>query len=69
MNEQMRAEFEAWLKKQKDSEYCSENVKSLLFECWQASRQALVVELPEKWPLFTVDEVKDLLDLAGVSYK
>ena len=52
MNEQMRKEFEAFAKphtyslKMIDGEYAAAST-ALLWQCWQASRQALVVELPD----------------------
>lgn len=77
MSQNMREQFEDWYKENinKDGPFmsCGKLMRSehAMFGlmCWQASRAALVVELPEKWPLFTVDEVKDILDLAGVPYK
>jgi hypothetical protein len=70
----MSEEFEKWFKRQLDSEYCSQNIKSLMLECWQASRQSLVVKLPEGdgdecgWVVSLVD-VEDALDAAGVKYE
>jgi phage-related protein len=42
----MTEQFEAWFKRQPDSEYCGAHIKALLQECWQASRQDIVVKLP-----------------------
>ena len=75
MSDKMREQFEEWakhlplanLERHLDG-YVNQHINSY-WATWQASRAALVVELPEKWPLFTVDEVKDILDLAGVKYK
>ena len=46
MSEQMRKEFDVWFKSLQDSEYCGAHTKALLLECWQSSRQSLVVKLP-----------------------
>ena len=44
------------------------------FQAWQASREALVVELPKKYvidgvPVVTVAELKIRLDKAGIKWK
>lgn len=75
MSDKIREQFEAWASTRRyrfelnaDGSYY-DSCTYHAWQAWQASRTALVVELPEKWPLFTVDEVKDILDLAGVKYK
>jgi len=40
-----------------------------LWKAWQASRAALVVELPKDAPLMMHVEIKELLDKAGITYK
>jgi len=51
MSEQMRAEFEVWFDKEKRPKIINESMLTVIRECmfegWQASRQALVVDLPE----------------------
>ena len=74
MSEQMRKEFEEWYSKLPDdlkSDVCSYSA----YKGWQASRQALVVELPQHeykvsigWYL-PFDKTVEQLDKAGVSYK
>jgi hypothetical protein len=84
MSEQMRAEFEEWVKSRcgdamkREGEYVSSMTREW-FKSWQASRQALVVELPPS----IIDEYSDgstltyvelhmvinELDKAGVAYK
>ena len=76
MSEKMRAEFDAWTMKYgfDDDEH--------MWEAWQASRAALVVELPSRLECpssdydyaqeafnETIDGVKSALGDAGVSYK
>ena len=80
MSEQMRKEFEAFAKphtyslKMIDGEYAAAST-ALLWQCWQASRQALVVELPQHeykvsigWYL-PFDKTVEQLDKAGVAYR
>lgn len=48
------------------------SVTRILFDTWQASRQALVVELPD-WseydtPRQALDAAKDRLDLVGIKW-
>jgi hypothetical protein len=75
MSEQMRKEFEEWYSKLPDdlkSDVCSYSA----YKGWQASRQALVVEL-SKLPEASystagtcyMSDVESALDKAGVSYK
>ena len=74
MSEQMRKEFEEWYSKLPDdlkSDVCSYSA----YKGWQASRQALVVELPQHeykvsigWYL-PFDKTVEQLDKAGVAYK
>ncbi len=87
MNEQMRKEFEAWAKDASkgftlylyvapcDSGLVYTNDLTLrMWQAWQASRAALVVELPD-WFVFGIDaacyrdDVIEALNKAGVSYK
>ena len=74
MSEQMRKEFEEWYSKLPDdlkSDVCSYSA----YKGWQASRQALVVELPSSIELYNspsnevLEAVQDALDKAGVAYK
>lgn len=79
MSEQMRKDFEAFAKphtyslKMIDGEYAAAST-ALLWQCWQASRQALVVELPSviaggfTVEFYTEREIKGALDKAGVPY-
>lgn len=50
--EKTSPEFEAWFKERFWHE-CYEDVKHHLFAAWQASRESLVIELPEKDPAGT----------------
>ncbi|MCO8166859.1 hypothetical protein NJC40_03580 [Pseudomonas sp. 21LCFQ02] len=70
----MRGEFEAWVNKNighgwlrrhdsRGDEYLDNNIQ-ILWECWQASRQAVVVELPD-----TVANTGTLTSNAVLSYK
>lgn len=81
----MKKEFERWFKRQPDSEYCGAHTKALLLECWEASRQSLVVKLPAQPNTGShpddysngcysgkesmLDSVRDSLDAAGVRYE
>jgi hypothetical protein len=70
----MKTDFENWFKNQPDSEYCGAHTKALLAECWQASRQSLVVKLPEGagdecGHVVTLADVEDALDEVGVRYE
>ncbi len=90
MNEQMRKEFEAWFKKAHtenvqriDGEY-THGATERLWQAWQASRAAIVVELPtvhedhyaDEYTKACIDgkkslteEVQYALDKSGLSYK
>ncbi len=82
MSEQMRKEFEEWARKegycttiypQFPNEYASGNTENL-WNGWQASRAALVVELPKPETdgmseVVSLIDVEDALDAAGVKYK
>lgn len=84
MSEKMRAEFELWLNdngqlalKEESGEYSFQHTRCA-WEAWQASRAALVVELPSlenglihpfDGPSMIVDAVAKQLDAAGVNYK
>ena len=84
MSEQVRKEFEEWAKEDgidlelvvtpHGSYYADEEARAA-WDGWQASRQALVVELPQHeykvsigWYL-PFDKTVEQLDKAGVSYK
>lgn len=64
-NEKLREEFEAWfsvnapdinsLAAARVAKHMM--IKELAFLTWQASRECLVIELPEQGPSFTVDGV------------
>lgn len=81
--DKMREEFEAWGENQYEEHWpnlCG-RTKENLFDCykdaWQASRKALVVELPTTWNasftekaiVMDADSVVEALDAAGVAYK
>lgn len=68
MNDKQRAEFDKWFNSQIDSEYCSPNVKALMYECWQAAIASVVVELPEL-EKHDKDAVTEKLDEAGIRYE
>lgn len=74
MSEKMRDSFEAWASQffRIDAEPWGEyvdNETQWAWQAWQASRAALVVELPEKAALMSASSVYAALDGAGVSYK
>ena len=79
MSEKMRTEFEDWASQffKMDVESWGEYVDSethWAWLSWQASRSALVVELPGAiWCSLAyheaINDVKEALDDAGVSYK
>lgn len=82
MSEKMREEFQVWFDANHKTENHSFNfaMSSAMFDAWQASRAALVVELPElesfnasDEPDFAyevaIDDIKCALDDAGVGYK
>jgi hypothetical protein len=80
MSEQMRKEFEEWLGGYSPKSWLPDLLQyadpatDALWSCWQASRQALVVELPkgegdECGHVVPLADVEDALDKAGVSYK
>ena len=78
--DKMREEFEAWGENQYEEHWpnlCG-RTKENLFDCyrdaWQASRKALVVELPQAFDdefgeIFDSTMIKGALDAAGISYK
>ena len=88
MSEKMRAEFEEWMiantefdtqrtafamTKEEDQQYMCHRT-NLAWLAWQASRAAMVVELPDAmgYPLAyheAINDVEGALDDAGVSYK
>ena len=80
MSEKMREEFESWLMdngqlalKEDDGEYSFQHTR-LAWQAWQASRAALVVELPDSTgcgPAYheAICDVTCSLDDAGVGYK
>jgi len=78
MSEQMRAEFEKWFEENKHKWPVGDDVivfvRDFMWQAWQASRQALVVDLPK----LNIDCESDVIDYAetvkalkkaGVSYK
>jgi hypothetical protein len=81
MSEQMRKEFEAWAKGRLHLDKCDDGTydwASTLsaWSAWQASRAAIVVELPQelKFPNVTkklvyVMQIKQAIAKAGVRYK
>ena len=74
MSEKMREGFEAWASQffRIDAEPWGEyvdNETQWAWLSWQASRAALVVELPEKAALMSASSVYAALDDAGVGYK
>ncbi|MNG70301.1 hypothetical protein D3C79_286830 [compost metagenome] len=77
MSEKMRYGFEEWLNesgqltmREDDGEYSFQHTR-FAWMAWQASRAALVVELPEncKGMALTVDELRSMLDKIGVTLK
>ena len=77
----LRAEFESWILAQgrdagkyEDGEYYVPAVERQ-WEAWQASRAALKVELPELYEcswghgFYYEDDIKQMLDKAGISYE
>lgn len=80
MSEKVRDEFEVECSKlgwdltrqaSANSEYYNHTVVNLCWTFWQASRAALVVELPAncKGMALTVDELRVVLDEIGVTLK
>ena len=74
MSDKMRSEFEAWAKSLPFANmerhldgYLNQSINSF-WSVWQASRAALVVELPSGQALLLSD-VCESLDSAGVKYK
>jgi hypothetical protein len=88
MKGQMRKEFEAWiskinsvgkvelnsLKTTVNGDFYLNLNTEMLWQAWQASREEIVVELPD-WFMFGIDaacyrdDVIEALNKAGVSYK
>ena len=74
MSEKMRDEFEKWASElllpmnKVGGSYVHTGVNRR-WQAWQASRAALVVELPEKAALMSASSVYAALDDAGVVYK
>lgn len=85
MTEKIRAEFEAWAIKAKcqhgvpyfvmkdDSGMYIDHGANIAWQAWQASRAALVVELPDYLEFEAIGAfccaVEEALDKAGVSHK
>lgn len=85
--EKMREEFEAWAKTG-DNALVDEDMRFMysrntyyfattryMWEAWQASRESLVIDLPESWETYCgtteehvmyADEVKDAIKAAGL---
>ena len=74
MSEKIRDGFESWCKTlgfnidKFDGDYIIAST-DWAWKIWQASRAALVVELPEKAALMSASSVYAALDDAGVAYK
>ena len=66
MSEKMREAFLDWYYQQE--QFCDAH-QDELWKAWQASRAALVVDLPEKAALMSAYSVYAALDDAGVVYK
>lgn len=73
MSNKMRDSFTKWYSEQVQ---CGKAYEDELWQAWQASRAALVVELPAQWSNQCYDDeimfsgqVIDAIDSAGVSYK
>jgi hypothetical protein len=78
--DKMRAEFEVWFYSEVDGNGALED---LCWQAWQASRAAVKVELPETCcrafvfddhsmdhdEYFEVDDIKQMLNDAGISYE
>ena len=80
MSEKMMDEFKGWAYKSgydiDDAQESADDEKFFVcydteasWQAWQASRAALVVELPEKAALMSASSVYAALDDAGVGYK
>ena len=80
MSEKMMDEFKGWAYKSgydiDDAQESADDEKFFVcydteacWQAWQASRAALVVELPEKAALMSSSSVYSALDEAGVGYK
>ena len=74
MSEKMREEFESWaischMCTYLDGVEYRHQSTEWAWMAWQASRAALVVELPEKAALMSASSVYSSLDDAVVSYK
>jgi hypothetical protein len=81
MSDKMKKEFEVWamakslpLLKEDDDSF--NNFKTIYaWQAWQASRQSLVVKLPELYEtpsngnVYFPEEITDALDAAGVKYE
>lgn len=83
--EQMREEFEAWARipkgdyglpyftiRKDDGRYI-DGLSNIAWEAWQASRKALVVELPDSHPmdqgLVYLDDCREAIEAAGITVK
>ena len=72
--DKMREEFDVWFNREKLGGITNESmvmvIKECMYEGWQASRQALVVELPRARSDvdygYEPSEIIDLLELAGI---
>lgn len=81
MTDQMRAEFEVFWNAPEQEELRMSCAKGWVFEVWQASRAALVIELPERVEKETgyteddefynlaVDRCQQAIEAAGVRVK
>lgn len=76
MNDLMREEFEAWWA---STPILKENKRTLAEKAWQASRESLVIELPDSFrgddgctgvsEVFDAVEIRDAIHAAGVKTK
>lgn len=82
-NDKVRAEFEEWAAADGlpitwlcECGFYDARATEQAWQAWQASRAALVVELPverdgyaQAFSCYSVDDITDALDAAGVAYK
>lgn len=81
MTDKMREEFETWAVDhsmalhlaRSDSGLYASPVTQKFMDCWQASRESLVIELPKPWQtnvgaMMTPNGVKFAIESAGLKY-
>lgn len=71
--DKVREEFEAWFMKEKADKIQDDIqflTKEIMYEGWKASRESIIVQLPEhcKGNALTVSELKEQLDKEGIKY-